>query len=279
MDPTVRRNSPVALTFTLALAALVSSALAPSALAASPAATSTPPIAGNVTGPTLLATSSNATFFLNASGGPAYSGGVLTGTITWSASLAGTNLTGSVVSPSNGTITNATKLPTTLVVTAGAIVEPLTLLVEVKSSSSTANQTLNLTRAFRVVVPYVVHATLVAGPDAAVLPFTVDVALDGTPVGSVNVPKLAPNATYDLAFRCPASGLASGYHTFTLSIADSHGLVTFSNGRTVQSTTFYVAPAPVNNTVWYVAGIVAFFGVLFIYGTRVAARRRGSAQR
>jgi len=277
VDATVR-PSPVALTLALVLVTLATFAFAPNALAASPAA-APPPIAGSVTGPAQLATSSNATFYLNASGGPAYSGGKLTGTITWNASLSGTNLTGSAVSPASGKVTNSTGLPVKLVVTAGAIAEPLTLLVEVKSASSTVNQTLNLTRTFRVMIPYIVHATLVAGPNAVVLPFTVAVALDGTPVGTVSVPQLAPNATYYLAFRCPTSGLASGYHTFTLSIADPHGLVTFSNGATVESTTFYVAPAPASNTVWYVAGIVALFGVLFIYGTRVAARRRGSAQR
>jgi hypothetical protein len=273
------RASPVALALALVLAALTSSALAPNALAASPAATAPPPIAGNVTGPALVATSSNATFYLNASGGPAYSGGKLTGRINWTATLTGSNLTGSSVSPSNGTITAVTVVPVKLGVVAGAIAEPLVLLVEVTSASSTVNETSNLTLTFRIVVPYVVHATLVAGPKAAVLPFTVAVTLDGTPVGTVRVPQLKPNATYDLAFRCPTGGLASGYHTITLSIGDPHGLVTFQNGLTVESTTFYVAPAPADNTVWYVAGIIAFFGVLFIYGTRVAARRRGSAQR
>jgi len=278
VDPPVRPSS-LALLAVLVLAAVLSCGLAPVARADGPAATPAPPVVGNLTGPSLVATSSNGTFYLNASGGPAFVGGKLTGTLTWTASLGGGNLTGSSVTPGNGTITNPTQGPVRLTVSAGRITEPLTLLVTVKSASSAANRTLNLTRAFQIVVPYVVRATLVAGPGAVVLPFTVAVALDGTIVGSVQVPELQPNQTYALAFRYPTSGLSSGYHTFSLSIAAPHGLVTFQNGLTAETTTFYVAPAPANNTVWYIAGIVAFFGVLFIYGTRVAARRRGSARR
>jgi len=278
VDAPVRPGS-LAIAVALVLAALTSSAVVPAALAASPAASTVLPIAGNVSGPGIVATSTNVTFYLNASGGPAYVDGKFTGTIRWSASLAGANLTGSSVSTPRGNITNATVVPVKIGVSIGAIVEPLTLVVQVTSASPTTNATTNLTKAFRVVVPYIVHATLVAGPDALVLPFRVAVALDGTPVGVVEVPQLQPNATYQLSYRYPSNGLPSGEHTFSLSILDAHGLVTFSNGLTVESTTFYVAPPPPSYTVWYVVGIVAFFGVLFIYATRVAARRRGTARR
>ncbi|HYA11124.1 MAG TPA: hypothetical protein VEH10_05600, partial [Thermoplasmata archaeon] len=147
------------------------------------------------------------------------------------------------------------------------------------SSLLKTNSTTNLSKTFRLVTPYTVRATLVAGPNAAILPFNVTVRLDGTVVGAVPVPKLAPNATFSLVYRYPTVGLSSGYHTFTLSVANEHGLVTFANGTTVQSMTFYVAPAAPNNTIWYVVGVIAFFGVLFIYATRVAARRRGPARR
>lgn len=273
------RPRGIAFAVLVLLAALATPLLAPGAAAASPAATSAPPIAGNVTGPAIVATSSTATFYLNASGGPAVTNGTFVGTINWTASLAGVNTTGTAVAPENGTITSSTALPVRVVVTTGPVTGTLTLIVKVVSYSSTTNETTNLTRSFRVVVPYVVQATLVAGPYATVLAFTVAVALDGVPVGTVVVPQLAAGATYAFSFRYAATGLSSGYHTFTLSVADAHGLVTFANGLTVESTTFYVAPAPADNSVWYVAGVVAFFGVLFIYATRVAARRRGAARR
>jgi len=273
------RSASTALVLALVLGLLASTALLPAARAVAPAATATTPIAGNVTGPALVATSSNATFYLNASGGPAYSGKQLTGKMTWSATLVGADLTGFSVSPSNGTISNSPSGPVKLTVATGTVVESLRVTVEVKSSSSTANETANVSGSFRCVVPYVVHAVLVAGPGAVVLPFLVAVDLDGAPVGTVRVPELQPNATYDLLYRYPSGGLSSGYHTFSLSIGKPHGPVSFSNGLMVESTTFYVAPPPPNNSVWYVAGVVAFFGVLFIYGTRVAARRRGSARR
>jgi hypothetical protein len=275
--PMTRR--PPALAVLVLLAVLAAGALSPAALAAAPGASSGPPVTGGVSGPGLVATSSNATFYLNASGGPAEVGGALTGTINWSASLAGPNTTGMTVTPSSGSIANSTHQPVKMVVYATAYVETAKLVVEVKSVNGKTNATANFTTTFRVVQPYVVRATIVAGPGPAVLPFNISVQLDGRTVGTVAVPKLAPNSTFSLVYRYPTAGLPSGYHTFTLSLADAHGLVTFPNGLTVQATTFYVAPAPANNTLWYVTGVVAFFGVLFIYATRVAARRRGTARR
>jgi len=249
------------------------------ASAASPAATKTAPVVGNVSGPSLLATGSNGTFYLNASGGPAEVDGSIRGELNWTANVTGTNTTGTSVSPKTGTISSSTSQPVKLVVTLGPNSGPFTLQVEVTSTLASENSSENFSRTFQVVVPYVVRATLVAGPSATVLPFNVTVSLDGSVVGQVAVPKLTPNATFDLEYRYATRGLASGYHTFTLTVEDVHGLVTFSNGRTVLSTTFYVAPAPPDYTLWVVVGIVAFFGVLFIYVTRAAARRRTPGRR
>jgi hypothetical protein len=280
VDPAVKAR-PLALAV-LALVVLALGAAGPAAAAATAApfaAGSTPPVTGAVTGPALVAAGGNATFFLNASGGPAEVAGVLTGSISWNASLLGPNTTGTSVAPTSGTITNGTSQPVRLTVTAANVLETVRLSVKLTSTGSSANSTTNLSTSFRIVTPYVVWATLVAGPNAAVLPFNVTVALDGTVVGTVAVPGLAPNATYDLVYRYASPGLSSGYHTFTLSMADPHGLVTFASGLTVQSTTFYVSPPATSDTLWFVVGAVAFLGVLFIYATRVAARRQGSARR
>jgi hypothetical protein len=253
--------------------------LAPGALAQPSTAPVTSPISGNLTGPSLVSTGSNGTFYLNVTGGPAVVEGSFVGTINWTANLTGPNTTGTSVSPSNGSISNSTSQPVSLTVKTGAVAESLTLTVHVTSAIATTSKQTNFTTTFQLVPPYTVRATLLTGPNAGTLPFNVSVSLDGTVVGSVPIPKLSPNETYGVLFLYPSTGLSSGYHTFTLSVADVHGLVTFTDGKTVQSTTFYVAsPAP-NNTIWYVVGVVAFFGVLFIYATRGAARRRGSARR
>jgi hypothetical protein len=252
----------------------------PAASAASVATTPvSQPLKGNLSGPSLVATQSNGTFYLNLSGGPAVLSGVFVGDINWTANLTGPNITGSSVTPSNGTIDNSTTLPVALTVASGAISETLTLTVKAVSNIQKTNSTINLTKTFSLVVPYTVRAILVAGPDATVLPFNISVLLDGSPVSTVAVPKLTPNETWGLIYRYPSLSLSSGYHTFTLSVTNEHGLVTFSNGKTVESTTFYVAPATPNDNVWYVLGVVVFFGVLFIYATRGAARRRGSQRR
>jgi hypothetical protein len=272
----------VALAAVLALTALFAGPLAAPARAAtlSPLASSTTstPVTGNLTGPSYLATASNGTYLINATGGPAYVQGSLVGTMTWKAKLSATNTTGTSVTPANGTLTSQ-KGSGKITVKTGAIPERIDLIVTVTSSFAGSNKTLNLTKSIRAVVPYALKATLVAGPNAGTLPFVVLVGLDGKPVGNVSVPALAPSATYDLEYRYATLGLSAGYHTFTLSLADAHGLVTFGNGRTVEAFTFYVAPAPSSETVWYVVGVVAFFGVLFIYATRVAARRRAPTRR
>jgi len=278
----------VALAFVLLLvvlaAAVATVPLAPGARAASsgagPAASTTSnPVTGNVTGPSYLATSSNGTFRFNASGGPGVVGGQIIGKLTWTASLTGPNTTGTSVTPSNGTITSISSEPVVLSVKTGLRTGLFTLSVSVTSSLQKTNATGTISKGFHVLVPYTLRATLVTGPGASVLPFKVTVALDGAVVGTVTVPKIGPNTSYQFSYRYAIPDLASGYHTFTLTIANAHGLVTFSNGRTVETTTFYVAPAATSYTLYYVLGVVTFLGVLFIYATRVGARRRGATRR
>jgi hypothetical protein len=289
VDPPVRSLrtwAVVGLLLGLALLGTVAAApagaaapVAPAARAGvSPAATPTP-VTGNVSGPAYLATSTNGTFRFNATGGPGVVGGTVLGKLTWVATLGGPNTTGTSVTPSNGSITSLASEPVSLSVKVGIHTGQFTLSVTVTSTLAKNNSSATISKAFHVLVPYVLRATLVAGPAAEVMPFQVQVALDGSIVGSATVPKLAPNATYHFSFRYADPNLGSGYHTFTLTIANAHGLVTFSNGRTVQSTTFYVAPGATNYTIYYVLGAVVFLGVLFIYATRVGARRRGTARR
>ncbi len=281
MDPLVRGLALFAalLVVLAAVTGLAAASASPAASASvAPAAALAAPV-GNVSGPALVATDSNGTFYFNASGGPAVQNGSIVGTIAWNATLTGNNITGVVATPDNGTITAATTQPISVLVTTGAIAEHLILTISLNSSLSNVSKTATLTYTFLVVVPIVLAAVLVVGSSAGVLPFNVSVALDGSPVGTVGVPQLAASATYNFSFRYATTGLSSGYHTFTLSVADEHGLVTFGNGVTVLTTTFYVAPPTPNYGVYYILGIVAFIGVLFIYAARVGARRRGGGRR
>ncbi len=267
---------PVAVALALLLGLL---AFAGGAHAARPDVPVTPPVTGTLTGPHLVPTSSNTTYVLHATGGPAVTtNGTLVGKIAYTTNLISGNLTGTSVSPKNGTITNLSA-GAKLVVRTGVATGPATLQVTVTSSLGSASSTANFSIALSIVVPYVLVATLVAGPSASVLPFPVTVSLDGTPVGTVQVPQLAPNGTYHLTYRYATDGLSPGAHTFVLSLAAAHGFVTFANGQTTFVSTFYIAPPASNDAVWYVAGTVAFFGALFIFATRLAARRRGTARR
>lgn len=242
-----------------------------------PLAGSSPPVTGNITGPTYVPIGGNGTFYINGSGGPAVVGGSLVGQINWTAQVAGPDLVGVSVAPANGTI-SALGTPGTTVLSGGNISQTVTIEVEIKSSLGSTHAYTNLTYTVNIRAPYIVRTILTAGA-TAVLPFKVQVYLDGVRVGNVSVPTLVAYQAYQVVFRYANPGLPSGNHTFTLSVADEHGLVTFPGGRTSFSTTFYVASSPPNYSVWYVAGIVAFFGALFIFATRVAARRRGAGKR
>jgi hypothetical protein len=243
-----------------------------------PAATGTNPLTGNISGPGAVATSGSGTYELRATGGPAVlPDGVQIGNLSWSAKVSAANATNVSVAPSSGTLTVGSPGKTVLVVS--NVTQVVTLEVEYTSSYGGSTSTLNVTDPISVVVPYKVEAKLVAGPSTALLPFQIAVDLDGNPVGTVSVPALAANQSYTLTYSYATTGLSAGWHTFTLSVANEHGLVSFSGGVLEYSQSFYVpGPAP-NYTIWVVAGVAAFFGALFILATRVAARRRGGSRR
>lgn len=244
-------------------------------VALEPATTYTP-VTGNIHGPTVVATASNTTYYLNGTGGPAIApNGTEVGTISWKVTLSANDLAGVSISPNASTFTRGTPGETHLKV--GAVAETVTLTVEIQSTYLSTNATTNLTYQVQVVVPYVVHAELVVGPHASVLGFDVTVDLDGNRVGTVKVPAIAANGTYNLTFDYATTGLSPGEHTFTISLANEHGLVAFAGGAIEYSQSFYVLGPPPDYALYVVAGIVVFAGVLFIFMTRVAARRRPAA--
>ncbi len=249
-----------------------------SSVPARAAAVSSPPVTGSVTGPALISVNSTTQFKVAGWGGPGVAAnGSLIGNVRYFASPVGTNLTGVSISPPTANFTSNRSIAVNLVV--GTAAETLTLDVMISSTYQGKNESANFTYVVNVVTPYVISATIVNPTSATVSGFPVYVTLDGAVVGEVNVSSLLAGAKYELTFRYPTLGLASGDHTFAISLAEEHGLVTFANGQLVYSETVYVTGPPPNYTLWYVAGIVAFFGAIFIFLTRVAARRRGAARR
>jgi hypothetical protein len=248
-------------------------ALAPSARAAS-----TTPVGGSVTGPTVVATSSTSVFRVSGYGGPAVApNGTTVGTITFYANPVGPNLTGVDFSPHSANITGNRSVVANLVV--GNATETLSIDIMISSTYQGKNDSTNISYTVTVVQPYVISATIVNPSNSTVSAFTVYITLDGNVVGEANVSSLISGGSYRVTFKYATIGLSPGDHTFAISLAQEHGLVTFANGQTVYTDTVYVTgPAP-NYTLWYVAGIVAFFGALFIFASRVAARRRGATRR
>ncbi len=283
VDATLNRTLGSVAGVALLLVLFLSAVPFPSAAAATgrslPAAIASSPVTGNISGPTLLALrATGAVYEIRGSGGPAYAAnGSLVGNVTYHATVTGPNLTGVSFTPEEAALFNNSPDRGSLDV--GNTSEVLTIVVEVSSAYKTENQSINVTWTVHVVQPYIVRATLVAGPNATVSPFTVLVDLDGVLVGNVSIPTLLPNESYQFSYSYATLGLSPGEHTFTLYLQDPHGLVVFAGGATIYSVTFNVPGASPNYTLWYVAGAVAFFGTTFIFVTRLAARRRGQGRR
>lgn len=237
-----------------------------------------PTIQGSVDGPSVVATSSNSTFYINGTGGPAFgANGTEIGSVSWKAHLSGTVLTGVTLSPNSSTFSGSKPGVSHLKVS--KLVQSLTITVEITSTYQTKVASINVTKTIQVVVPYVVRAQLSVGPGAGVLGFDVTVALDGAPVGTVAVPAIKAGGTYNLTYAYATAGLSAGSHTFTLSLKSASALVTFPGGARQYSVTIYVVGPPPDYPLYVLLGVVVFAGVLFIFVTRVGARRRLAASK
>jgi hypothetical protein len=276
VDPPVRASLVWGLIAALVLGGVLGT-VGP-ALGASVAASSPPPVVGNISGPAYVGTASTATYYINGTGGPAIAAnGTQVGNLSWHARVTGGNTTGVSLSPNSSTFSGATPGKTQLKVS--AVTQSLTITVEILSTYLGKNASTNLSYTVQVVVPYVVRATMVDESASTVGPFTVTVDLDGRAVGNVTVASISPSKVYNFTFDYATGGLAAGEHTFTISLAQEHGLVAFSGGATEYSQSFYVVGPPPDYALWILLGVIAFFGVLFIFATRVAARRRPTTRK
>jgi len=272
------RRPSAGLSLALVVVLLFGALLAGSALAAPLTGDASAPVTGSITGPTVVSTNSTDLYHVRGWGGPAVSANAtVVGNLSYYATPVGPNLTGVSFNPGSAFFKNNASITATL--HPGNTTQTISIDIMVSSVYQGKNASTNFSITVSVVRPYVVSATIVNPTNATVSAFAVYVTLDGTVIGQVNVSSLAPRASTRVTYEYPTLGLSVGSHTFTFSLVQLHGLVTFSNGQTVYSESVYVTGPPPSYTLWYIAGIVAFFGAIFIFLTRVAARRRGTARR
>jgi hypothetical protein len=265
--PTVRVLVAVVL-LTLALVP----ALAPLAHGASN--TTTLPLTGSVTGPSNVGTGLTAGFTVTATGGPAeaINNDTQVGTYSYEASISAANTTGATITPVAGVLINLT---VSLSLVAPNATEPLTIYVDVNSSYNGQSTSQNFSYSIQIIEPYRVSANLVVGASSAVSQFDITVLLDNQPVGQIVVHGLSAGESYPISFAYVPSSLSPGWHAFLLSLAQEHGLVTFSGGQQTLTVSFYIAGGGPNYTYWYLAGTAVFVGAIFIWSTTVSGRRRG----
>lgn len=254
----------------LALVAFAAVPLLPSARGATSGS-----LSGTVTGPANVGEGLKAEYIVTGTGGPAIaSNGTQVGVISYHAYYVappGVNTTGALLSPPSGVLVNGT---ITLQLTAPNVTGTATVAVLLNSSYQTHWTLDNVTTGVSVVQPMRIGGTLQVGSGGSIAPFAITVTLDGTPVGTIAVPTLAAGATYPVSFAFVAPSLGAGWHTVAMNVAPEHGLVAFAGGAEAVTSTFYVPGPATNDTVYYIGGVVAFFGALVIWGGRVGARRR-----
>jgi hypothetical protein len=236
------------------------------------------PVSGSIVGKTVLGYDTSGAYTINGTGGPGVAAnGTIIGNLSFYVSVAGTNTSGVTVSPDSGKVLNGIPGSVSLAVT--NVSQVLTLNVLLASTLNSSNASTNFSIQVTVVQPYVLSTTIYNLGNATVSSFVVLIDLDGSPVGNQTVPTMAPHGTYLFEFKYPTVGLSTGSHTFTVSLTTVHGLIRFANGTTVYSVTFDIPGPPPSYTLWYVAGVAAYLGALFIFGALVGARRRGASKK
>jgi len=267
------------------LALLLVALLLPGVLVALPftapaarAATSSGAVTGNITGKSVLPYHGAAEYTINGTGGPAVlPNGTIDGNLSYYLTLTGPNTTGVSIAPSTGRI--LTGIPGKVSLTVANVSEVVTITVLLASVLNASNESTNFTFSVSIVQPFVLSTTLYNLGNSSVTSFPVLVDLDGTPVGNVTVPTMLPHTTYHFQFQYATVGLSDGQHTFSVYLTTVHGLVRFANGTSVYTVSFTIPTPPPDYTLWYVSGVVAFIGALFIFGARVGARRRGPSKK
>jgi hypothetical protein len=260
----------------LAVALLAVGLALPGPLAPTETARGTNPsygtLVGNVTGPANVGLQGNATYTVNVTGGPAVAAnGTQVGIYSYNASVAASNTTNVLISPASGVILNGS---VNLTFKAGNLSQQATISVEITSSFAGTNSSINVSYSVNIVVPYRFAATIVTGSGASLSGFNLTVLLDGRPVGQIVVGTLAANTRFPVAFSLVDPTIAPGWHTFSVSLAQEHGLVAFAGGQETVSESFYVTGPPPDNTIYYAFGLVAFVGVAFILLLRAGGARR-----
>jgi len=264
----MRRELLSAVLFSVALLVLL-----PYANAISAEGSDSNPLTAHVTGPTILSVLGKGNFTVSASGGPSQlANGTMVGNYTYNATLSGGNTSGSSITPSTGTLTNGTA---TFALVAPNDTGTYTLTAEVISHPTTGKPAFyNATFTLNVVIPYVLSATISNPNSFTVTGAIIQVALDGSVVGLVNLPSIAANGTYSLAYNYTTTGLSSGWHTFTISIYGIQSLLKFSNDESALSISFYINPPPVNYEDYYLLGITLALLAIFISLLVVGGRRK-----
>lgn len=165
------------------------------------------------------------------SGGPAQGAG----NYSYSASIVGTNTTGSYISPAHGPSQSS---GTFLLNVTMPAVAPETIKVRVNATSTSASggtsDTLQRDFEIKVVVPIVIQATVVNTGSVGASNVTASFYADGVLLSSQTF-NVSANSTQQLAYNWTFLNIKTGKHVVTVVVNDPNKVVEFTNGNNVIS--------------------------------------------
>jgi len=200
------------------------------------AASAADPLLATIGGPPALAPGQTAQYNVTISGGPT---GNVTYTLTYH--IEGTNTTGGNPLSSSPAQTSGNRTKYQINVTAPTLEQALTLTLNIAAAPQTgANENTVITFAITVVKPFTLTATFRNSGTTAAVNVTVHWSVDGVPVGTSLLQRIAANADATVTFSYLPAGLSSGQHTLTVSAdLDHDGVINAARGEVVTSTIFY----------------------------------------
>jgi len=227
-------------------------------------------VTGDLSGPTAIAPSGTAKFYLNVSGGPASEA---KGNVTIRVYITGPDLTGGLPQkPSPHTATSNGTGTFNFNVTAPQKEQVITLVVEINSTAGIRTEKTTLTRAITIVTPIILTATFRNDGGSAALNVPVKFYIDGKLAGSTNISRIDPATSATAKLTYLPVGLTPGAHTVRVEAdLNKNGVIEPDRGEVAIVDVFYKKDVELT---WPWAALIMGITISLSYLVIRARRRR-----
>ena len=208
------------------------------------------PIYVSIEGRNVLATGEKSQYVVKVIGGP---GSLTGGNFSYAAKLVGTNLSGSLVTPSSGASSSGL---ININVTAPGVPQDVILVLNITSATILDSEFAVKTFPIKVLAPVVIRATVKNAGDFDVTGVPLSIYADGTEVyeTTVDVDALTSRT---ITYNWTDPEMSQGEHVITVLLDPGNKFVEFESGGSVYTTTIYVGKSSYGTT-------DALLGILFV---------------